>query len=68
MGARFLTDDELIELTGYKLAAKQAESLDKNKVRYFRRADGKVRVTWEQVNNLANNAANDNDGFNPDFM
>lgn len=68
MNANFLSDDDLFDLTGYRLPAKQAESLAENKVHFFQRKDGKIRVTWEQVNHPGKKAANDDAGFNPDFM
>ena len=46
----FLTDAEIEDLTGYRQPARQARALDERGVRYFLRRDGRVRVTWDQVN------------------
>ncbi|MCL2897103.1 DUF4224 domain-containing protein [Brenneria tiliae] len=45
-----LTDDELIEITGYKYPSKQCESLNRAGIMFVRRRDGKPRVTWTAVN------------------
>ncbi|MEI8647442.1 DUF4224 domain-containing protein [Paraglaciecola sp. Hal342] len=68
MNANFLTDDDLFELTGYKLSRKQAEVLSRHKINYVERRDGKLRVTWDQVNQPGAKPANDESGFNPDFL
>lgn len=64
-----LTEADLIEITGYKLPRKQAEVLARHKINYIERRDGKLRVTWTQVNTPGNpQSANDESGFNADFM
>jgi hypothetical protein len=45
-----LTDADLHDLTGYHQPKRQARVLDEHGIRYVLRADGKIRVTWEQVN------------------
>jgi hypothetical protein len=69
MNTNFLTQEDLEDLTGYKLPSKQAVILAQHKINYVERKDGKLRVTWDQVNKQgASAAANDESGFNPDFM
>jgi hypothetical protein len=68
MNPNFLTDDDLFELTGYKIPSKQAEILCRHNINYVERRDGKLRVTWTQVNKPGDKPANDDSGFNPDFM
>jgi ribosomal protein L36 len=69
MNPNFLTPEDLYELTDYKIPSKQAEVLSRHKINYVIRRDGKVRVTWTQVNNPGGQQpANDDSGFNPDFM
>lgn len=69
MNQNFLTEHDLIELTGYKLSSKQAIILAKHQINYVERKDGRLRVTWNQVNRQgASNAANDDHGFNAEFM
>ena len=48
-----LTDADLFQLTGYVQPARQSKWLDKRGIRYFLRRDGRVSVTWEQVNHVA---------------
>lgn len=45
-----LTDDELIELTGYRFQSKQCDALRKAGISFVTRRDGKPRVTWTHVN------------------
>lgn len=45
-----LTDDELVELTGYHFQSKQCEALKRAGISFVRRRDGKPRVTWTHVN------------------
>lgn len=45
-----LTDDELVELTGYRFQSKQCEALARAGISFVRRRDGKPRVTWTHVN------------------
>jgi hypothetical protein len=68
MNPNFLTQEDLEDLTGYKLPSKQAVILAQHKINYVERKDGKLRVTWDQVNKQGASAANDESGFNPDFM
>jgi hypothetical protein len=46
-----LTTKEMAELTGAKLASKQAETLKKNRVPYLVNAYGRPVTTWDAVNN-----------------
>jgi hypothetical protein len=68
MNINFLTETDLEDLTGYKLSRKQAEVLSRHKINYVERRDGKLRVTWDQVNQPGARPANDESGFNADFM
>jgi hypothetical protein len=69
MNPDLLTAADLFDLTGYKLPSKQAEVLSRHKINYIERRDGKLRVTWTQVNSPGNRqSANDESGFNADFM
>lgn len=52
MADEFLTDDQLLDFTGYVQPARQAAYLERQGIRYHRRRDGKVRVTWTQINAL----------------
>lgn len=45
-----LTDEELIEMTGYKYPSKQCEALARAGISFIKRRDGRPRVTWEHVN------------------
>ncbi len=45
-----LTDDELIELTGYRFPSKQCSALAKSGISFVKRRDGRPRVTWTHVN------------------
>ncbi|BEL65231.1 MULTISPECIES: DUF4224 domain-containing protein [Serratia] len=45
-----LTDEELIELTGYKYPSKQCEALARAGISFIKRRDGRPRVTWAHVN------------------
>ncbi|MFQ3199195.1 MAG: hypothetical protein ACI8R9_001808 [Paraglaciecola sp.] len=47
MNINFLTETDLVDLTGYKLSRKQAEVLSRHKINYVERRDGKLRVTWD---------------------
>lgn len=46
----FLSAADLHDLTGYQQPKRQARVLDAHGIRYVLRADGQIRVTWEQVN------------------
>ena len=45
-----LTDNELVELTGYYIPSKQRETLKHAGISFVRRRDGRPRVTWTHVN------------------
>lgn len=45
-----LTDDELMELTGYRFPSKQCEALSRSGISFVKRRDGRPRVTWTHVN------------------
>lgn len=45
-----LTDEELIELTGYRFPSKQCDALRRSGISFVRRRDGRPRVTWTHVN------------------
>lgn len=45
-----LSDDELIEMTGYKYPSKQCEALQRAGISFVKRRDGRPRVTWTHVN------------------
>ncbi|CAI1757065.1 DUF4224 domain-containing protein [Serratia sp. CY68758] len=45
-----LTDEELIEMTGYKYPSKQCEALARAGISFIKRRDGRPRVTWAHVN------------------
>jgi hypothetical protein len=69
MNPDLLSQEDLVDLTGYQLPRKQAEVLARHKINYIQRRDGKLRVTWTQVNAQgAKQSANDESGFNVDFM
>ncbi|WP_111748411.1 DUF4224 domain-containing protein [Salinisphaera orenii] len=41
-----LSDDDLVDLTGYEQVSRQIRWLDKNRVPYTLRRDGRPRTTW----------------------
>ncbi|AFC22455.1 DUF4224 domain-containing protein [Pectobacterium brasiliense] len=45
-----LTDDELIELTGYKYPSKQCAALTRSGISFVTRRDGRPGVTWTAIN------------------
>lgn len=45
-----LTDDELIELTGYQFPSKQCAALSRAGISFVKRRDGRPRLTWTHVN------------------
>lgn len=49
MSDSFLTADELEDLTGLVQPAAQARWLKKERIRARRRADGALRVLWDDV-------------------
>ncbi|PWC09229.1 hypothetical protein B4923_20615 [Brenneria roseae subsp. americana] len=54
-----LTNDELVELTGYRYPSKQCEVLRRSGVSFVIRRDGHPRVTWMHVNAVLNGAPTD---------
>jgi len=56
---KFLTENELIELTGAKYPKVQKRVLDNNRIPYFETKNNKLKVTWLSLNknNAATNAA-----------
>ncbi|WOX99933.1 DUF4224 domain-containing protein [Dickeya fangzhongdai] len=49
-----LSEDDLIELTGYKYPSKQIEVLRRAGISFVVRRDGRPRVTWTHVNSALN--------------
>lgn len=49
-----LTNEDLIELTGYKYPSKQCEVLQRSCISFVVRRDGRPRVTWTHVNAVLN--------------
>lgn len=45
-----LSDEELIELTGYKYPSKQCEALARAGISFITRRDGRPSVTWSALN------------------
>lgn len=45
-----LTDEELVELTGYQFPSKQCAALSRSGISFVKRRDGRPRVTWTHVN------------------
>lgn len=45
-----LSDEELVELTGYQFPSKQCEALARAGISFVKRRDGRPRVTWTHVN------------------
>jgi hypothetical protein len=60
----FITNDELVELTGYKLAQKQKQILDRHGIRYVIRRDGHVRIARAWLTEFQKIPTPENDGFN----
>lgn len=46
-----LTPEDLVAFTGYEEPNKQAEVLERNKIRFFRVRDRLIRTTWYHINN-----------------
>jgi len=46
---RFLTKDDLIELTGYKRATEQRQWLADNGYTFDVRGDGRAALLWDQI-------------------
>ena len=53
----FLTDDELVELTGYRQRARQIEWLQRWRVRHTVSAVGRPAVTWTAVQGVERQAS-----------
>jgi len=64
-----VSEDEIIELTGFVIPSKQRETLDRMGIRYFVRKDGHIRSTraWFTPTQQ-NNRISDDDGFNLDAL
>ncbi|EJN2863947.1 DUF4224 domain-containing protein [Salmonella enterica subsp. enterica serovar Yaba] len=45
-----LSDEELVELTGYQFPSKQCAALARAGISFVKRRDGRPRVTWTHVN------------------
>lgn len=55
-----LTEDDMQELTGYKLPGKQAALLREHDISFVTRPDGRIRTTWYNVNHpLSSRACED---------
>lgn len=48
--APLLSDEQMIELTGYTRPDDQCRTLREHGIEYVRRRDGKPRTTWYNVN------------------
>lgn len=59
-----VSEDELIELTGYQRPTKQREVLDRMGIRYMVRKDGHIRTTRQWLCGGASMPDPANDGFN----
>ncbi|WP_221794598.1 DUF4224 domain-containing protein [Oceanobacter mangrovi] len=69
--SEFLTDEDLIQLTGCVQRAKQIEVLKHNRIRYFERFDGKPVVAKEAIAYAVRGEApgtDFDDGFNLDAL
>ena len=60
-----LTEEDMQELTGYKMASKQAASLRDHDIPFVTRADGRIRTTWYNVNHPLSSRINEDEM--PDF-
>ncbi|MCG3462627.1 DUF4224 domain-containing protein [Xenorhabdus bovienii] len=45
-----ITDEEMAELTGYKIPSKQCELLARHGIFFITRPDNKPRTTWQHFN------------------
>ncbi|MEQ4511799.1 DUF4224 domain-containing protein [Dickeya fangzhongdai] len=45
-----LSDEELIELTGYKYPSKQCAALSRSGISFIKRRNGRPGVTWAAIN------------------
>jgi len=50
----FLTDDDLVELTGYRRSADQCRTLVEMGIEFFVRPDGKPRLSWGMLSGRTN--------------
>lgn len=50
MANDLLTDEELVDLTGYQFPSKQCAALSRSGISFVKRRDGRPRVTWTHVN------------------
>lgn len=62
-----ISDEELVELTGYSTPAKQCESLDRHRIFYMKRQDGRPRTTWYHFNHPMGGSMMANDDSTPNF-
>ena len=65
--SEFLSDEDLIQLTGCSQRSKQIDVLKKNRVHYFERVDGKPVVAKEAITFAVRgeiDIAESDDGFN----
>ena len=46
----FLTEEKVVELTGYERAADQSKWLSEQKILHFVNKQNKVKITWHAVN------------------
>lgn len=67
MANEMLTDQELIDLTGFTKASAQCRQLSKQGIHYYKRGDGKPVVTWTAVNYPFMNRPVANDDNMPNF-
>ncbi len=54
-----LTDEELIELTGYKYHALQCAELKKKGISFIPNKEGRPTVTWTHINAFLNGLSQD---------
>lgn len=66
MTNKILTDEELEEITGVTRAYDQKRILEKNRIYYVERSDGKPKVCWYHVHHPMINSSNDDDAINWD--
>ena len=67
MNKNFLSNEDLVELTGYKYPSKQAEILRAHRMFFITRRDGTLRLTWHHVENAGLNNKPYNDNDEPDW-
>ena len=59
-----LTEEDMQELTGYKLPSKQADCLRDHDIAFVTRADGRIRATWYNVNHPLSSRLSDDEAPN----